>query len=100
MHPFGFGGLEHVMDTLIAQKAPIYFTIDLDCLDPAAFPGTGTPEAGGVWFPALLQAMRTVARGRVIGADVTELAPMLDGSGASTALACKVVRELLLALHP
>ena len=100
MHPFGFGGLEHLMDTLIAQKAPIYFTIDLDCLDPAAFPGTGTPEAGGVWFPALLQAMRTVARGRVIGADVTELAPMLDGSGASTALACKVVRELLLALPP
>lgn len=100
MHPFGFGGLEQVVDKLRKQNLPVYVTIDLDCLDPAAFPGTGTPEAGGVWFPALLRAIQLVSQTRVIGADVTELAPMLDASGASTALACKVVRELMLALYP
>lgn len=76
----------------------MYFTIDLDCLDPSVFPGTGTPEAGGVTFMALLNALRLVARTNVVAADVNELAPMLDASGASTAVACKVVRELLLAL--
>ena len=76
----------------------MYFTIDLDCLDPAVFPGTGTPEAGGITFPELLEAMREVAQCRVVGADVNELAPMLDASGVSTATACKVLRELLLAI--
>lgn len=99
MHPFGFEGLDAVVNELCEQNLPVYVTIDLDCLDPAAFPGTGTPEAGGVWFPALLRAMQLVSWTHVIGADVTELAPMLDASGASTALACKVVRELLLALY-
>lgn len=99
MHSFGFEGLDAVINELCEQNLPVYVTIDLDCLDPAAFPGTGTPEAGGVWFPALLRAMQLVSRTHVIGADVTELAPMLDASGASTALACKVVRELLLALY-
>ena len=74
-------------------------TIDLDCLDPSAFPGTGTPEAGGVSFLQLLGAIRTVAKANIIGADVNELAPMLDQSGVSTATACKVLRELLLALE-
>ena len=76
----------------------MYFTIDLDCLDPSVFPGTGTPEAGGVTFPQLLEAIRLVARTNVVAADVNELAPMLDQSGVSTATACKVLRELLLAL--
>ena len=70
----------------------------MDCLDPSVFPGTGTPEAGGVSFMQLLNALRLVARTNVVGTDVNELAPMLDASGTSTAVACKVVRELLLAL--
>ena len=86
------------MRGLKASGAPVYFTIDLDCLDPSAFPGTGTPEAGGVSFTQLLEAMRKVAECRIVGADVNELAPMLDASGASTATACKVLRELLLAI--
>ena len=77
---------------------PVYLTIDLDCLDPSAFPGTGTPEAGGVSFLQLLGAIRTVTKANIIGADVNELAPMLDQSGVSTATACKVLRELLIAL--
>lgn len=98
LHPFSFEGLEQVVRELEKSQAPVYFTIDLDCLDPAAFPGTGTPEAGGVTFPQLLEAIRLVSRTRVVAADVNELAPMLDPSGVSTAAACKVLRELLLAL--
>lgn len=99
MHPFGFDGLEKTVSVLREQKAPVYFTIDLDCLDPSAFPGTGTPEAGGVSFLQLLEAIRTVCAADVVGADVNELAPMLDPSGVSTATACKVLRELILALR-
>ena len=98
LHPFSFDGLEAVTQALAAAKTPVYFTIDLDCLDPSVFPGTGTPEAGGVRFTELLQAILLVARCNVVAADVNELAPMLDPSGVSTATACKVLRELLLAL--
>ena len=98
LHPFTFDGLEELVQTLEASPAPVYLTIDLDCLDPSAFPGTGTPEAGGVTFPQLLEAIQMVAKTNVVGADVNELAPMLDQSGVSTAAACKVLRELLLAL--
>ena len=98
MHPFGFDGLEALTRRLAGEGSPVYLTIDLDCLDPAVFPGTGTPEAGGVTFPQLLGAILQVAGTNVVGADVNELAPMLDASGASTATACKVLRELLLAV--
>ena len=97
-HPLSFEGLEETVRELKEKNVPIYFTIDLDCLDPAAFPGTGTPEAGGVTFLELLEAIRIVAQANVVGADVNELAPMLDASGVSTATACKVLRELLLAI--
>lgn len=99
LHPFGFDGLEACVSSLRAQGVPIYFTIDLDCLDPSAFPGTGTPEAGGVSFVQLLEAIRTVCTANVVGADVNELTPALDASGVSTATACKVLREFILALY-
>ncbi|MDD3470837.1 MAG: agmatinase [Thermoguttaceae bacterium] len=96
MHRFDFAGLAETIESL--GDAPVYLTLDLDVLDPSAFPGTGTPEAGGVSFLQLLSAIQTVRLANVVGCDVNELAPNLDASGASTALACKVVRELLLAL--
>ena len=98
LNPFNFDGLEELTRWLSHTGTPVYFTIDLDCLDPSVFPGTGTPEAGGVTFPQLLEAIQMVAQTNVVGADVNELAPMLDPSGVSTATACKVLRELLLAL--
>ena len=98
MHKFSFEGLEQVLEELISQNTPIYFTIDLDCLDCSVFPGTGTPEAGGVTFLQLIQAIFKVSKAHVVAADVNELAPMLDASGMSTATACKVLRELLLSL--
>ncbi len=99
MHPFTFDGLPELAERLKQTQVPVYLTIDLDCLDPSAFPGTGTPEAGGVSFLQLLDAIRTITQGNIVAADVNELAPMLDTSGVSTATACKVLRELLLALH-
>ena len=98
LHPLGFEGLEALAGRLKERHVPVYLTIDLDCLDPSAFPGTGTPEAGGVTFVQLLSAIRTVCQVDLVGADVNELAPMLDQSGVSTATACKVLRELLLAI--
>lgn len=99
MHKFNFDGLCELVESLRESQVPVYFTIDLDCLDPSAFPGTGTPEAGGVSFMQLLEAILRVCRTNVVGADINELAPMLDNSGMSTATACKVLRELILALN-
>lgn len=94
---FNFDGLESIVEQL--KDKPVYLTVDLDVLDPSVFPGTGTPEAGGVTFPQLLQAILTVCEGvKIVGCDVNELSPTYDTSGISTATACKVVRELLLAL--
>ena len=98
MHKFSFSGLKQTVEKLIEDQVPVYFTIDLDCLDPSLFSGTGTPEAGGITFMQLIEAIFTVTKANIVGADINELAPMLDNSGASTATACKVLRELILAL--
>jgi len=68
-------------------------------LDPSCFPGTGTPEAGGVTFCQLLDAVMKVGALHIVGCDINELSPMLDASGASTATALKVLRELLIRLE-
>lgn len=99
LHKFDFQGLEELVKELKEKDVPVYLSIDLDCMDPSIFPGTGTPEAGGVTFKELLGAAFWAAETRIVAADVNELAPMLDASGASTAVACKLVRELILALH-
>ena len=75
-------------------------SIDLDVLDPSCFPGTGTPEAGGVRFTDLLSAaLRTIRGCRIVGCDMVELSPPLDTGGDSTATALKHQREMLLALE-
>ena len=77
-----------------------YLTVDLDVLDPSVFPGTGTPEPGGVSFDELRQAVTLVCqRSRVVACDVNELSPHYDPSGISVMAACKLVREMLLALE-
>ena len=99
MHKFNFDGLKEVCEELAKNNTPVYFTIDLDCMDPSVFCGTGTPEAGGVSFMELLNAIITVSKTNIVAADINELAPMLDNSGASTATACKVLRELILSIN-
>ena len=93
---FNFYGLKEIVNQL--QGKPVYFTLDLDVLDPSVFPGTGTPEAGGVSFQELLEAMIQVSHLNIVGFDVNELSPVYDQSGRSTAMACKVLRELLIAV--
>lgn len=97
LHKFSFEGLAECVESLKGKN--VYFTIDLDVLDPSYFPGTGTPEFGGVSFMELLDAIhKVISNCNVVGMDVNELSPHLDLSGASTAAACKVIRESLLEL--
>ena len=96
-HRFDLEGLEETLDQL--GDVPLYFTLDLDVLDPSVFPGTGTPEPGGVSFDTLRKAVTLVCqKANVIACDVNELSPPCDQSGVSTMAACKIVREMLLAL--
>ena len=97
LNKFDFRGLEKVIEELDGK--PVYFTLDLDVLDPSCFCGTGTPEAGGVTFRELLSAVTKVANLNVVGLDMNELSPIYDQSGASTALACKLLREILLLIY-
>ena len=98
MHKFNLDGLAEVIEKL--QGKPVYITLDLDVLDPSVFPGTGTPEAGGVTFVELMNAVIQTAQGvNVVGCDVNELSPVYDPSGVSTAVAGKIIREFLLALQ-
>lgn len=76
----------------------IFVTVDLDVLDPSIMSGTGTPEAGGLTFNELMEWFKVLTRLNIIGADVVELAPHYDASGVSTAIASKVIRELLMCL--
>ena len=92
---FDFAGLAETVAAL--GDAPVYFTLDLDVLDPSIFPGTGTPEAGGVTFNDLLNAIWLLKPLNIVGFDVNELSPAYDPSGVSTAVACKLLRELILA---
>lgn len=97
LNKFNFTGLSKAIAA--CRGYPVYFTIDLDVLDPSVFPGTGTPEAGGVTFMELLEAMIVVSELNVVAMDINELSPVYDQSGGSTAVACKVLRELLLAMN-
>ncbi|MGD9964613.1 MAG: agmatinase [Candidatus Izemoplasmatales bacterium] len=98
MQKFDFEGLENIIEQI--KDKPVYITIDLDVLDPSIFPGTGTPEPGGVSFKDLLDAMKKFEKLKyVVGADLVELAPMLDSSNVSTVAAAKALREMILLLH-
>lgn len=96
MHKFDLQGLEQIVKGL--QGKPVYLSIDLDVLDSSVFPGTGTPEAGGISFKELIAGILSMQGLNIVACDLNELSPMLDSSGASTAAACKALRELLLIL--
>jgi agmatinase len=98
MQKFNFDGLDKIISEI--KDYPVYITIDLDVLDPAIFPGTGTPEPGGMTFKDLLEATISFEKlNNVVGADLVELAPMLDSSNVSTVVAAKALREMILLLH-
>lgn len=97
LQKFNFDGLDEVIEKL--KGKPVFFTLDLDVLDPSEFPGTGTPEAGGVKFTELLSAIEKISVLNIVAADMNELCPIYDQSGQSTALACKLLREMMLLFY-
>jgi len=92
-------GIEAVLDEAIGEvdNGPAFLTVDIDVLDPAFAPGTGTPEPGGMTTADVLWAVRTVGqRLDLVGADVVEVVPLHLGTADITALvADRIVREIL-----
>lgn len=96
LEKFTFNTLEERVNLL--KNKPVYITIDLDVFDPSVFPGTGTPEPGGIDFHEMLEIIGILSKlENVVGMDLVELSPKHDTSGVSTAVACKTLRELILA---
>ncbi|KAI1282441.1 Arginase/deacetylase [Xylaria sp. FL0933] len=89
------GIVAKIMETL-GTEDPVYLSVDIDVLDPAFAPGTGTPEPGGWTTRELIRILRGVEGLNVVGADVVEVAPAYQGNGEETALAAaQVVFEIL-----
>lgn len=93
----------HVLEPLTAvldelRGRPVYVTIDIDVVDPAFMPGTGTPEPGGISSQEALTALRQLANLNVVSMDLVEAMPAHDLSQRSGVLAAKMVREALLAI--
>ncbi|KAI3344081.1 agmatinase [Ustulina deusta] len=89
------GIVKRIMDTL-GTEDPVYLSVDIDVLDPAFAPGTGTPEPGGWTTRELIRILRGIEGLNVVGADVVEVAPAYQGNGEETALAAaQVVFEIL-----
>jgi agmatinase len=102
MHDVRDLGIREVLARAIDHvgEGPVYLTVDVDVLDPAFAPGTGTPEPGGMTSADLLWAVREVSsRVDLVAADVVEVLPTAVGSADITALVAeRVVREALTGL--
>ncbi len=98
LRPLTPEGVESALEE--AGDRAIYLTLDVDVINPGEMPGTGTPEPGGPGFDAIMDCISVLdaSGARIIGADVVELAPELDPSGASAVAAAKLVRELALVM--
>lgn len=99
IHFYPFDVLEPLKQILPSLAGrPVYVTIDIDVLDPAHAPGTGTPEPGGITTRELLAAVHAIARSdvQVVGADLVEVAPAYDPTEKTPILAAKIIREMLL----
>jgi agmatinase len=99
MHISKFEVLEPLKEMLpkLAGR-PVYVTIDIDVLDPAHAPGTGTVDAGGITSKELLASIHEIARSEVnvVGADLVEVAPIYDHSEQTANTASKLIREMML----
>ena len=99
MHDVRDLGIDEVVERTVkaAGEGPTFLTVDIDVLDPAFAPGTGTPEPGGMTTEELLRACRLIAsRLELVGADVVEVIPTAVGSADITSLAAdRIVREIV-----
>jgi len=92
--PGGVDSLEAVLGELAGR--PLYLSIDIDVVDPAFAPGTGTPEAGGIGSLELFAALYALKDMRLVGMDIVEVCPPADPGDITSLLAAKLVREALL----
>ncbi|TCP53990.1 agmatinase [Tamaricihabitans halophyticus] len=90
-------GVDEVSDALRARigNRPLYVSIDIDVLDPAHAPGTGTPEAGGMTSRELLEILRGLRGTKLVGADVVEVAPAYDHAEITAIAAAHVTYDLV-----
>jgi agmatinase len=95
----GWRGLAERVRRRVGDR-PVYVSVDIDVLDPAFAPGTGTPEAGGLTSRELLQVLRSFADLRLVGADVVEVAPVYDHAQITGVAAAHVACELISAMAP
>ncbi len=79
-------------------NVPIYLSIDIDVLDPAVAPGTGSPEPPGIGFRELVDFIYSLRNFRIVAADLVEVSPPHDKSDLTAIVAAKVLRELILLL--
>lgn len=96
MEKYSMNTLSDIIEKL--KDVPVYITIDLDILDPSIFPGTGTPESGGITFKEMMDGIKEFEKLNIVGGDIVELSPNYDTTGTSTATACKVLREVILTI--
>lgn len=94
----GITTFEEILDKL--NNKNVYLTIDLDILDPSIFPGTGTPEPGGITYKELEKVFSIIKKSSInlVGCDIVELSPDYDNTNVSTITACKILRELSLVI--
>ncbi|HQT62905.1 MAG: agmatinase [Acidocella sp. 20-57-95] len=94
--------LTPLMQTLTAHlgAGPVYLTYDIDSLDPAYAPGTGTPEIGGLTIPQALEIIRGLQGVQLIGADVVEVSPPFDPFGTTALVAANLAFEILCVMSP
>lgn len=95
-HFFPFQFLRPLTGLLENLTGPVYITLDIDAIDPAYAPGTGTPESGGITPVELLEGLAVLASCQVVGFDLVEVAPAYDCSSITAALAAKIIREALI----
>ncbi|CAM3769944.1 agmatinase [Alkalicoccus chagannorensis] len=103
MHMSRFEAAAPLRDVLPSLKGrKVYVTVDIDVLDPAYAPGTGTPEAGGITSAELLACIHAIAASgvQVIGCDLVEVAPAYDPAEQTSTAACKIIREMMLGFGP
>ncbi len=98
LRTLGTGGYASLVATRAARR-PVFVSFDVDVLDPAFAPGTGTPEVGGLSTAEALAFLRSLRGINLVGADVVEVSPPYDGPGQQTALAAANVAYELLSLR-
>lgn len=94
LHPFTVEAVRSVLDRL--GDRPVYLTLDMDVLDPSLYPGTGTPEPGGITWDLLISSLMLFRGKRLVGMDCLELAPHYDPTGVSAITMAKTLREMIL----